>query len=218
MNLRDYSFQTHSGGLVLSTQKVPNGNMVGATGQFITLMPFLGGIELYVQGLMDCEKLPGVFSRDQKYLYNTSIDDYLEATSIPHIAARCLDTAIYHYGFLDLFYPKVSFEQWVLRFQGFWQHMKISAGRFVGPIGRIMWAASIVIAAHKDFNDQDSWIQSHLMIIVKERSNMKSLICTLAARYWRKHKGTMTTSQIMADYVGLDCYDHPLIEAWKPYK
>lgn len=214
-----YVFPAPSGKL-LSTQTFPNGNMVNYTSQLIFLAShsseILSSEDLicFWRGLSQCGAYGSTISRYPNTKENTSVDDYLAAACNEVVAARMLSIARWHFGFLDLNYPKVSFSQFMFRFQGFWQHMKISARAFVGPLGRLIWAINLVIAAQKPFSFQDNWIESHLMVLVKERRNFWCPICDLAIRYWRKKK-TKTTADIMASYIGTA--EHPLVYAWRKY-
>lgn len=220
-NIVNYTFPSKMG-LLLSTEPHPNGNMLGATSQYIFLTSdLLFGLSLemrvpYFMGISACEKPLGAYFRGPDSTDNTSVDDYLEICLLPLAAQRCLSNARRSLGFIDVNFPKVSFSQFMFRFQGFWQHMKISAGACVWPLGRVIWAVSIVMAARQPFSNQDSWIESHLMILLKERRGWHSFIGDLAVSYWRKKKGNMTTAQIMADYCKIP--DHPLVRAWEPYK
>lgn len=214
MNLEKYSFPVTNGGLLLSTEPFPNGNMLGATAQ----LSFLLGDKIpiaYFIGMDYCERTPGTFSRYPNTLEDTSVDDYLSLACSKAYANDIYSLALERFGFITVFWPVTTYNQWILRFQGFWQHTKISAGVKVGPLGRLIWALSIILAAKKPMNNQDSWMQSHLMVLVKERRGWKSWIGDLAVSYWRKKK-VMTTSEIAAEYIGVK--DHPLVEAWKGYQ
>lgn len=209
-----YLFPTPSGGLLLSSGPAANGNMVGCTAMYMFLrcLTAIGGgpgvpegVLRFDRGLGDCQKPRGLYTADTGGYIPLEIDDFL--------CIACFDP--------DPVWKQRSGYKFRFRFQGAWQHLKIAAGIPVFPLGRFIWALSIFLAARKPFSVQDSWIESHLMILNKSHSEWKSWIGDLAVRYWRRKKclkmGLMTTAQIYADYVGPDCADHPLIEAWKPY-
>jgi hypothetical protein len=219
INLDKYSFPTPNGKL-LSTQDFPNGNMVGYTSQLLFLTQFTDALSLeqvqeFFNGLIDCGAFSGVVSRKPGELSNTSVDDYLSLACNPVFAIKMLKYGRAHWGFFDLNYPKVSFAQFLYRFQGMWQHAKISAGEPLTNLGKLIWAVSLMISAHKPFSWQDAWIQSHLMVLIKERRNVNNPIMDYAVNYWRRRKGSKTTSEIYADYMGFA--DHPLVEAFKPF-
>lgn len=220
-NLEKYTFPcgTFASGAasLLSTQTFLNGNVTNATSQLLLLVPHLPFFQwiLYSRGIQMCEKLPGVYSRQPLSNDNTSVDDYLAIGCDKDCANRILTSARSNLGFVDIHNSRPrNWAQFIFRFQGLWQHLKVSADESVGPIGRLIWAVSIVMAAKQPFTNQDSWSQSHMMIIVKERRGFKSFICDLAIKYWRKKK-TMTTSDMMAAYIGDP--DHPLVQAWRIY-
>lgn len=215
MNLTPYTFLTPNGKMI-STTTTWTGNMVYSTAMLIFLTAddaTFNNME-YIAGLMDCEKGHiGAFSRNPFTPDNTSVDDYLAACSLPQFAATTYARSWFGFiGVTDGIGPR---SQWLMRFQGFWQHMKISAGITVWPLGRFMWALSIWLAARQPLSNQDSWIQSHMMLLTKERAGWQSWIGDFAIRYWWKRKGSATTAEIMADYLKIP--DHPLVLLWEKY-
>lgn len=221
-NLDAYSFPTKSGGLLLSTQNCPNGNMTGATSQLLTLVSDIPNAWAYYDGLKDCI-INDALSRYPNLPENTSIDDYLALTCNPYYARVMLRTVRKRLGFFDINFPKVKAAQWLWRFPALWAHMKLSANAgnpgsryWVGPIAAISWCISIYIAAGQPFGNQDNWIESHLMVLQYEKQKYTNWgIMNKGVDYWRAKKGYKTTSDIMAEYTGIP--DHPLVQAWKPY-
>lgn len=220
--LNNYSFPTPNGGLLLSTEIFQNGNMVRSTAELLFLINEVTLInrELYIIGLCECEpelkSNPGIFSRYPNKIQNTQVDDYLAAGCRSDLAIDILKSVRKNYGFANL-ESKKSFSSFIYRFQGMWQHLRISAGETPGFLGQLLWSIAIISAANKPFSYQDSWCLSHLMILTKQRRNFSTRLTDLAERYWYYKKGNKTTSSIMADYVGPNCQDHPLISAWEPY-
>jgi hypothetical protein len=224
-NLDAYSFDVPNGGLLLSSEPFPDGNMLYYTSQllFLTKSNDLGvclktGVQmatLYTMGIQACQVKEGLYSRYPTTLSNTSVDDYLGLGCLTTYAHEILTYGREHFGFYNVLYPKITFAQWLFRFQGLWQHLKISSRNFIGPLGRLIWAVSIFLSARKPLSDQDSWIQSHLMVLAYKRSGLKSIICNLASKYFLYRKHDVSTSEIMHAYCGIA--DHPLVEAWKPY-
>lgn len=222
-NLDKYSFPTKSGGLLLSSQTVPNLNMLNYTAQLLFLAK---NDDLtpeqkfqYFAGIIDCEKPEGMFYRSPTNSDDTSVDDYLALSCHKQLAIDILDNSTW--GFVSVkpitwkqrllpFFQK----QWLYRFAGLWTHMKISAGYRVWPLGRFVWALSIFLAAREPMSSQDSWMESHLMILTKRQRGWKSWLGDKAVQYWLKKK-TKPTSQIFAEYSGIS--DHPLVDAWIPY-
>lgn len=223
MSLEQYSFQSGEG-LLLSTEAVPNGNMLETTAQFLLLsLPTeLTGEDhnKYVDGIDRCERgdhYPGLFYREPARINNTSVDDYLSLCGEQNIAQDVYYAGCAGLGFFDVAKPyQVSMigSTWLWRFQGFWQHVKINARRKVYPLGRLIWAASILIAALQPASNQDSWIQSHLMILTATTAGYKSFIGRMAVRYWKWRK-PKETWRIVADKIKIE--DHPLVNVWKPY-
>lgn len=212
-------------GLLLSTEDHPNGNMLRSTGEILitssyNLSPWLR-LQLY-RGISDCAVKKGLYSRYPNSVENTQVDDLLGIGCDPLTAMFILDYARSHLGFYDVGGPETSLldklrrlgKQWIFRYQGLWQHLKMSAGENLGLLGRLIWAASIFVAARKPITDQDNWVLSHMMILVKERRVFRSWLCSRAVRYWRSKK-TKPTHQIMAEYIGNP--EHPLVEAWKEH-
>lgn len=217
-NLDKYSFPTPNGGLLLSSQDCPNGNMVGYTAQLLFLAKDRIPEEMYHKytlGLEACE-YNNVYSRYPNNPENTSVDDYLALCCIPEYAQRLHLEGIVHFGFFDVHFPKVSFNAFLFRFQGLWQHMKVGAGHLIGPVGRAIWAASVYLAAKEPFGNQDNWLESHLMVETYKRSGKSSFLMDLACNFWYNKKGDMKTSEIFAKYCNIP--DHPLVQAWEPYK
>lgn len=209
--LAQYTFPTPFGKL-LSSQPFPNGNMVGYTAQLLlvgSLPPLLANE--YEMGLYDCEIKKGVFSRHPESMQNTSVDDYLSAACDKYRAKRIWWHGLTHFGFFNV-ETGFHWKQWLWRFVGFWQHVKISAGIPVGPIGRLIWACSIMIAADQQEDNRDSWIQSHMMILTARARGYKSLLGELAIGYWLEKK-MLPTWMITRNYLVLS--EHPLIDAWK---
>lgn len=226
-NLAKYTTWVTNDAALLSTEPFLNGNALYATGQLL----FLAGAKLpsddqvkYIAGIYACRTENGAFERKPGNLENTSVDDYLAITCGIYTAKHVLAAARNNWGFLDVhsnLVPGINWAQFIFRFQGLWQHMRVSAGERLGLLGQTIWAVSIVLAARKPLTNQDSWIQSHLMVLTygrRSRDGNSALIhwlMDLAVTYWRKKKGTTTTSSIMAAYCGDP--EHPLVEAWQPY-
>lgn len=211
----NYFYRTPNDGYLLSTENYPNGNMVGYTSQLIFLTPRSMMNQALMLGLQDCGAGSGVVTRHPGKIENTSVDDYLALACVYPFANIVLSKAHRNFGFIDLNFPQVSVNSFMFRFQGFWQHLKVCAKAVVGPLGRAIWAISIVLAARKPFDNIDSWVESHLMVLAKERYGYNSFIGDLAVKYWRKKKGNVKTSDLYAKYIGVT--DHPLVWAWKPY-
>lgn len=219
MNLDKYTFPTKAGQL-LSTQTFPNGNMVRSTAELIILTKgkCIDGRIRYIFGLMDCnDNLSGIYSRYPDRLENTQVDDYLVAGSRNELEAQSiLACARANFGCSSVD-GNWSWKQFIFRYQGMWQHLRIIAKEDVGLLGQAIWAANLAfICAQQPITNQDNWLLSHLMVITYERSGFKSWICDSAIKYWRSKK-TKPSYQIMSEYLGPDCQDHPLIEAWRPY-
>lgn len=215
----------------MSTQPFPNGNMLRTTAEFLitSAVPphkdFL--ISDYKLGIKDCQTVPGNYSRYPDKLENTSVDDLLVVGSFNQLSALyMLNVARSNWGcisvdtkwsfFKILFNPKKFWSQFFARFQGGWQNLRIIAGENVGLLGQAIWALSLYLAAKEPIGKQDNWVLSHLIVLTYERSGFKSFICEAAIKFWRGKK-TKTTSQIMSEYLGPECQDHPLIETWRPY-
>jgi hypothetical protein len=196
---------------LLSTQPFDNGNMLYATAQYMFLREQYD--ECLLLGIGLCSNGKGAFYRSPDNKSNTSVDDYLALCCISYYAYY-----IYKYsflGFIDVNAPKYSIAQWMFRFNGFWQHMKLSAGIWVGPIGSLVWAYSVYKACQQPVSNQDSWIQTHLMVITAERGKVSNWLIKKAIEYFYEHK-PLPTSRIMTQYIGDD--SHPLIKAWEKYK
>jgi hypothetical protein len=217
-NLNLFTFMNDHGRL-LSTERYENGNMLRTTQELLLLadgrIPFDEEQE-YEKGIDQC-LVPGsvgLYSRYRNSLENTSVDDYLTLGTDPVHAAMILHEARTHYGFLDV-NRKFTFSQFIPRFLGLWQHLRISAGEEVGTLGQLIWAVSLVMSACQPISNQDNWLLSHMMVKTKEDRGFTSLITDLAVAFWRMRK-SKTSAEIFADYCGTP--DHPLVEAWKPYK
>jgi hypothetical protein len=228
-NLAKYTTWVSERATLLSTEPFLNGNGLYATGQLLFLaqsrLPIYDAYALYPNGIELCrDPHTGAYARRPDLLENTSVDDYLAITCDEYIAQELLKDSRANWGFLDVhnaIVPGINWAQFIFRFQGLWQHMRVSAGERLGLLGQAIWAVSIVLAARKPLTNQDSWIQSHLMVLTygrRSRDGNSALIhwlMDLAVSYWRKKKGTTTTSSIMAAYCGDP--EHPLVEAWEPY-
>lgn len=184
---------------------------------------FLIFVSLFAIGFLDCELGIydfsidlGIFSRYPDSIENTTLDDYLVLGTNRINAKNILDSGRENFGFISVD-GKKSWAQWLYRFQGMWQHLRISALEKPGLLGQFFWALSIYLAANKPFSNQDNWILSHLMILTKERRKYSTWLTDKAVQYWNNKKGIVQTSSIVSDYLGPDCQDHPLIEAWKKY-
>lgn len=214
-NLDKYTFNTRSG-KVLSTEPFPNGNMLRSTSELL----FLANEKLtkdqysdFVNGMEDFSVRSGLYSRYSEAIEDTTIDDYLVLGSSRFLATEILQEARFNLGFITV-NDSWTFKQFLFRFFGMWQHLRISAGEKVGIFGRAIWALSIYLAAKQPIEHQDNWCLSHIMIETYKRRGVKSWICDKAIAFWRSKK-TKPTSQIMAEYTSIP--DHPLVEAWKPY-
>lgn len=212
MSESPYIFDCGSG-KILSTQKFFNGNVVGATAQYIFLVKDVIPLAL-LRGLLSLELKPGTFSRDPNKPVNTSHDDYIAAACNRDFAKRIDYRAFTHLGFLNCG-GGFRWDAFLFRFQGFWQHLKICAGVRPGWLGQWIWSKHIELAAKQPVTNQDSWIQSHLMVICAElyflerNERMKRAI-----DLWWKAK-PKPTCQIVADYIGDS--EHPLVQAWERY-
>ena len=216
-NLEKYTFPTRNGQL-LSTESFSNGNMLRSTAELLFLTKLNNELspklrQEYFYGIYDLEQEPGLYSRYPDSVQNSSVDDYLLIGTDRLFASEILSYARYHFGFVDV-NKKKDFKQFFPRFQGLWQHLRISANENVGILGQLIWSISLYLAAQKPITEKDNWVLSHVMVLTYERSSLKSYICNLAVKYWRSKK-TKTTSQIMSEYTGIP--DHPLVKAWIPY-
>lgn len=205
MNLRPYSFPTPNGGLMLSSGKKANGNCSGATAMLLLLTTrgnFMESLDwvAYSKGLASFRAGLGLWTTDTGHYIPLEIDDFISISSLQppalDIWLRCM---IFGYNIRFLF--------WGAR-----QHVKISAGLPVLPLGRLIWAGSIFLAAREDFSVQDGWCQSAAMILVKRRRGWSSWLGELAIRYWNHKRGARTIASIYQSYCGFE--DHPLVEAW----
>lgn len=205
-----YTFTTQHG-LVMSTQPFLNGNSLYATAQAILLGDERA--DEFVLGMGDLEKNEGAFSRNEYLLENTSIDDMLGAACIPVFAVDILWRMRTHFGICDVINPTLSlnFKQFMPRFLGFYQHCKISAGEKLSWLGALIWAKSVERAADAPISNQDSKIQTAMMILVYLRSGIKNPRCDEAVAYWYSKKA-MPISEIVAAYIGDP--KHPLVELW----
>jgi hypothetical protein len=228
-NLAKYTTWLGKNAALLSTESFLNGNGLYATGQLVFLaqsrLPMYDAYALYPNGIELCrEPFTGAYARRPDLLENTSVDDYLAISCDEHVAENLLRDARANWGFLDIHSSivwTVDWKQFIFRFQGLWQHMRVSANERLGLLGQAIWAVSVALAARKPMTNQDSWIQSHLMVLTYGRRSrngnpdLAHWLMDLAVSYWRKKKGTTTTSSIMAAYCGDP--EHPLVEAWQPY-
>jgi hypothetical protein len=219
MNLEKYTFPTKNGKL-LSTELFPNGNMLRYTAEYLFLTKKYQDNKDWslILGIRDCESPNqiGAFSRHSNRMEDTQVDDYLVLGTISYLATQILFGAKCNWGCLSVD-REWSFKQFMPRYMGMWQHLRISAGESVGLIGQAIWALSLYLAARKPITNQDNWVLSHLMVLTYERKNLNSWICNKAVQYW-KSKKTKETWQIMSEYLGPNCQDHPLIDAWRSYK
>jgi hypothetical protein len=217
-NLEKYTFPTKNGRL-LSTEPFPNGNMLRSTAELLILVPEIPEGRAYMAGIEDCRVTEErnhqlVYSRYPDRAENTSIDDLLIAGSVDTTSAQeVLASARSNLGFYSVDGKRI-FPQFIFRFQGMWQHLRMVAEEKVGLVGQAIWALSLYLAAKKPITNQDNWVLSHLMVLTYNQSRFKSKLCDLAIRYWQSKK-TKTTSQIMSEYIGDPA--HPLVEAWKKY-
>lgn len=215
-NLEKYSYNTPHG-RIISTENFPNGNMIRSTAELLLLASDrLTPDELlaYQNGLRDMEQPTfGVFTRYQSRLENTSVDDYLLAGTDKLIAQSILDNARKNWGCCSVD-GKWSKDQFLFRFQGMWQNLRMVAGECVGIIGQLIWAGNLVLATRQPPSNQDNWALSHAVVVSYEKGNFQSPICDWAVAYF-KAKKPKPTYQLMIDYLGIP--DHPIVQAWKPY-
>ena len=198
----------------LTTERFPNGNVLGSTAEAIALLSFTGAepemrtrlclaAQRYVSG-------PGVYSRypvDER-IEDTQIDDYLRVAATCGVwANRILKRMTETFGFLSID-GKPRARQWFYRFPGFVAHCKFSACLFVGVFGRLAWAASVWLCTRKPVTNQDAWTQTALMILTYKSGSQRSSLCDWACDYWQK-KLPKPVSEICADYIG-DA-SHPLV-------
>jgi len=219
LNLATYTFLYSMNAKLLSTENYANGNMGRTTAEMLLLATDELSSQLkeeYKAGLnlLRVGHLKGALTRKPNTLENTSVDDYLVAGSDEQLARAFLAEARSNMGALDV-NGEWSWVQWIFRFQGMWQHLRISARENVGVFGQLMWALSIWLAARQPIDHQDNWVLSHIMILTKEKRGFKSWICDKAVQYW-KSKKTLPTSEIMRQY--LNVQDHPLIKLWEKYE
>lgn len=220
-NLNKYSFPTSKGGVLMSTQNFSNGNMGRTTFEYLLLtensINLRDQVDYKLGGVALIDPITGLYSRYVDKLENTSVDDYLALGTDKDNAKTILYRVRKNWGFANV-EPKKTFASFIYRFQGLWSHLRISAGEEMGLWGQLMWAIAIISAADEPFSYQDSWCLSHMMILTKQRRGYSTGLTNLAERYWYYKKGDKTTSSIIADYLGTNCQDHPLIKAWEPYK
>ncbi len=195
----------------LSSEPFWNGNVNDVSAEYAYLKKDDG----LWKALKRLELSPGVLSRSPFNCTNTSVDDYLARACDPEFAKRMLHHGRTHLGFLNCetgFKPR----QFLYRFQGMWQHARISAGEKPGAIGQFFWVKSVELAAEQPVTNQDGWRQSHLMILrAKEMGWIQSPGPILTAVSTWHMKKPAPTWRIVADYIGLE--DHPLVDAWRPY-
>lgn len=223
-NLEKYTFPTKNGKL-LSTEPFPNGNMLRTTAEFLILtgrrdQSFLNGID-------DCLTEQSIFNRypialpandPKSILENTSVDDLLVVGASSFFDSfRVLTAARKNLGFYDV-NLKRPWSQFIFRFQGMWQTLRMRAAEKLGPIAKAIWALSLYLAAKKPITEQDNWVLSHITVIVYESTKSYTSTkggnwpCNKAVAYWRSKK-TRKTYEIMAGYIGDP--DHPLVQAWR---
>lgn len=208
-SLDKYSFPTPNGGLLLSTQGGPNGNMCYATAQYCFLE---GAYELsFFKGLNSLMPKVGVLSRSPTSQIDTSIDDYLAYACLAHFADLFYQRGWRSWGCYTLG-SKWSWTQWLWRWPYYWVHVKINAGKTVWPIGRLFWAANLIYVTWLPISNQDQWLEAGLMVLSSERRGYRSFIGSLAVKYWKKKK-PVPLWQVMKSYLALD--EHPLIDAWE---
>lgn len=195
-------------GWLLSTQPFMNGNVLYATGQLVFLTP---ADPRYRTGIDLCKAPNGAYARQPNLADNTSVDDYLAIGCISDIAKNLLQTARTNWGCLDI-QGKKSWSQFIFRFQGFWQHLRISANESIGLFGQFIWALAIWLASKELIGNQDSWIQSRLMIATYDRRGYNHWLCEWAIKKWNAAQPEPTW-QTMAKYINDDT--HPLVIAWK---
>lgn len=208
----NYFFPTPNG-RVLSTQPFFNGNVLGATAQFL----FLTGIKdptLYL-GLCDLQVRPGVFTNSLTENQNVSIDDYIALACLDKFAPSIVNWGRSHFGFFDcrggLFPAPKSF---LWRFAGFWTHAQIVGSPGIGAYDKWAWITAIEVAAQKPVTNQDGWIQSALMVKAYERSDVYDSGMDSAVEYWEQMKPKQIY-EIMSDYIGDP--NHPLVSAWEAH-
>lgn len=220
-NLNKYSFLTSKGGFLMSTQNFPNGNMGRTTFEYLLLtedsINLRDQIDYKLGAVALIDPITGLYSRYVDKLENTSVDDYLALGTDKDNAKAILYRVRKNWGFANVELKK-TFASFIYRFQGLWSHLRISAGEEMGLWGQLIWAIAIISAADEPFSYQDSWCLSHMMILTKQNRKYSTGLTNLAEKYWYYKKGDKTTSNIIADYLGPNCQDHPLIKAWEPYK
>lgn len=189
-------------GGMLSTQEVPNGNMVGATATALAIMDRVGlntnseytemsqAIQGYIQG-------PKCY-RDSVRSEECAIDDYIALLAYDGaFAAEFLGS--------DPTNP-------LWRVNGVFPTAKYSAARDPGILGKIQFYASIQLCISKSFTVQDSWMQTALMILAYERSGYKSARIDHVIDDWKSklRQNAYTMRRIFVEYSGYP--DHPLAE------
>lgn len=204
-----YFFPSPRGEALLSTQPFPNGNMIYATAMYEYLM----GIGM--PGLFEFEVKNGRLSRYPDRLEDTSIDDYLAATCDLGFALRFLGAGALYVSVM----PGFSFNRLLGLMPSFWGvklNAKLRAGKGLGPIDVLIWSIALLRAARQPKENQDGWVQSHLMILVWRQSKMSdNVLMRQAVAYW-KSKQPQSTWRTMADYIGTE--SHPLVDAWRLYE
>lgn len=219
MSDNNYLFPTPNGGFLLSTQNIPNGNMAYATAMYfvLTAKEVTALDQKLYDGLQALSPFPGLLSRSPTSLEQTQIDDYLAVACLTPFAHKMFAQGKRCLGFYDLTSPDKpswNWAQWLWRWPHFAGHVRISAGKPLWPWHRVGWAAYIVYAAFQPRNSQDSWLQSHLMILVAKRRGYRSWIGSAAQWFWWKRKPAPSWV-IISEY--LDLLAHPLIDAWELY-
>lgn len=225
-------------GRVLSTEPFHNGNVIYATAMHAYLT------QTEPLSLLAYEPEEGVLSRYHDSRENTAVDDYVARCCDPNFARRFLRQGRTGLGFFDLrntkwygglcwaikdlLNPKSgftfldrlklkTFRHFLFRHQGMWQHARIRAGEVPGPLGVFAWCKAIEIASKKAVTNQDSWAQSHLMVLgATDKFSLREMPDAMRAAImiWRLGKPAPTW-EIMAGYIGTE--DHPLVRAWKAH-
>lgn len=188
---------------MLSSEKSPNGNMVGYTSMAIAILCFVkqygptlgrmnGALVDHIQGA----RVYTDISRTQE----CQVDDYICALGADLPFALSFTTA----G------PPIDW--W--HFTGIWPHAKHSAMRVLSPLERFIWGVSVVICISKSFEVQDSWMETAMMVIAYERGMSPSWFESLCVRLWKfkLRAEKMTLSQIWVAYSG--DVAHPLTKLY----
>jgi len=214
----DFNPWLQDGGL-LSTQSMPNGNMIGYTAQAMCLIMAMGQQQSSVyksfqKALYLSTPKPGVLSRYPTPLTDTSIDDYLSAAAgCPTLAIEMIERGKTHLGFMSVKdWPPLS--QWLGRFPAFWVHCEFAYGGSPNLIAQLIWSIALIYSAHQPLTNQDAWMQSHLMIMAYRRRQMPTILCEKAVNYWISKK-TQPMRQIVSAYIGNPA--HPLALLWEDF-